>query len=357
MQEVVITLQNLYLTRNKNKYKNKINKDYDGDKMITKQNTDILFQNFLDFLKEEGTKDSVINVYKSLKWLSEHDYTNYSIADIENMLINQKITSYSKFIIHYRALSSYLKYIGNIRLYDELNNTYMDDLWFKIKPKTSGKYISYDDYLTICKDIENFEEYNALYQLTLFQCVYEGIYCGDFSVLYNLRASDVDETNNIVTLRNSEDEMYTIPISNDLANNLITLSREPYWYSKNRNCDECKFMMKGNFADSCLKVVTRKENYKERSSMYLRIIKKVSDEYTDKKLSAKRIFVSGLIKRIKDELDIYNITLEDAFSFWCANRIVHKIINDICNQYHYCENQQGINLLRRMLKGFIEELK
>lgn len=311
---------------------------------------------FFDYLMtNENCTEQSIKLFKCLKleWFKEFDFSSLSIDDI-GCLLRSKVTSYHSMKYIYRLLLLYLNYTGcNQLLYEELNSIGFNEFCMTYKPKTS-KFISHSEFLEICKNIDTFEEYNELYQLTLFQSIYEGIYCGDYSVLYNLRASDVDVNNNTVTLRNSEDEVYTIPISSDLANNLIALSREPYWYSRNRNCDRCEHRLYGDYVDSCLKTAYKNGETKNRKYSYYRIIKKIANEYTDKNLSSRYIFISGLIQHIKLELQKNDLTLDDAFSRGRKNKMIHSIISEQILKYKYSGT---VSDLRKYVNGFIDDFK
>ena len=198
-------------------------------------------------------------------------------------------------------------------------------------------------------DIGVYEELNAFYFQTLFKCVYEGIYNDDMSVIKNLRSSDI--CNNIVTLHEDSGYSYDMEISSELSIDLKELGKVDTWERKNRHG---VFQMKidGLHPDSCFKVEKRKDfsEYSYRFSYY-RILRKIAKEYLEYNLLPLQLYASGIMYRIRLNLEEQNINLEDAFEEHNRDRMVGKII---ANELARCNYNIEVKGFRQLVKGHLE---
>lgn len=222
-------------------------------------------------------------------------------------------------------------------------------LWLRAKPVASKKFISNYDFSRVCEDIVEYEEHNAMYQKTLFSCVYHGIYSDDMSVLKNLRASDIHD--NIVTLKDDSDNEYQLEIPRELAEDLIRLSEDNVWWRNNRY-GAFKVNTKGLYEDSCFKVEHRRgtSEYQGRYSYY-RVLRKISKEYIGYSLLPLQLYVSGIMQRIGIALESQGYSVEDAFADNNKDRMVNKIIYDELIRTGY---NIEVRNFREMVKGHID---
>lgn len=160
------------------------------------------YKSFLDSIDSENTA----KVAKSLSVIGEYDYINVTPAEIDHIILSAKPNSQKAITTTAYIMSIYAKYLGNEDMYYMLRNIDRNALWLRAKPMASKKFISDYDFNRTCKEIEEHEKHNALYQRTLFKCIYEGLYSNDMSVLKNLRASDIQE--NIVTIKDDNNNEF-----------------------------------------------------------------------------------------------------------------------------------------------------
>ena len=88
------------------------------------------------------------------------------------------------------------------------------------------------------------------------------------------------------------------------------------WEKRNR-CGEFSIPIEGDYPDSCFKVENR-NNIPDRSyrHCYYRYIRKVAElAKLDYRLRAKNLYISGIMHRVKMQLEEKGMTLEQAFAF------------------------------------------
>ena len=288
-------------------------------------------------------------VVKSLSKIGDHDYSNASPIDIEQIILSLKPNSPKAITTIAYIMSLYAKYLGDNDLYNMIQDIDRNTIWSIAKKSASKKFISYSRYKEICHNIDMYEDYNSFYIQTLFRCLYEGIYSDDMSVIKNLRASDIND--NVVILRKDNKESYNLLITDKLAEDLIKLSSMDIWERRNRY-GTCKINISGLYNDSCFKVETRKDSseYSYRYTYY-RILRKISKEYLGYNLLPLQIFVSGIMHRINLNFVDQGITLREGFSDKNKNRVVNKIISDELDR---CDYNIEVRNFREMVGGHID---
>lgn len=305
-------------------------------------------KNYDDFI---GAFDSVntARVAKSLSGIGDHDYSDVSPIDVEQIILSLKPNSPKAITTIVYIMSLYAKYLGNNELYNMVQDIDRNMIWSIAKKSASKKFISFSNYKDVYANIDMYEDYNSFYIQTLFRCLYEGIYSDDMSVIKNLRASDIND--NIVTLRKDNEEPYDLLITDKLADDLIKLSSIDIWERRNRY-GTCKIDISGVHDDSCFKVESRKDSseYSYRYTYY-RILRKISKEYLGYNLLPLQIFVSGIMYRINLNFIDKGITLEEGFADKNKNRIVNKIISDELNR---CDYDIEVRNFREMVSGHID---
>lgn len=359
-----------------------------------------LYKNFVETLGSDNTK----KVATSLSKIGEHDYENCTPIDIEQIILSMNPNSPKAITTISYMLSLYAKYLGNDDMQNMVRDIDRNALWSMAKPMANKKFISNNVFENAYKDIGIYEEYNSLYIQTLFRAVYEGIYCDDMSVLKNLRGSDVYEKpsngkfsnfqnkelpggkfsyeqnkelldgkffnfqneklpsgkflkirnekyQSMVKLREDSGYEYELCISNELAENLMKLSEINTWERRNR-FGTCHIKTTGIHEDSCFKVETRKDSseYSYRYTYY-RILRKISKEYLEYNLLPLQLYISGIMHRIKINLEGYDISMEEAFSNGNRNRIVGKVISD---ELKRCNCSTEVKNFREMVMGHLD---
>ena len=285
-------------------------------------------QEFIDSTESKNTQKVIKYVFKRI---DEDNIENYSPMQMEQLILNMQPNSNKEIITIIYILSSYAKWlqekniIDNDNLYQILQSIDKKLLWKKAKPQSKKKFISNEQFKRIVHDISVYEEYNSLYYETLFRAVYEGIYNDDLSVLKNLRKSDIDD--NVVTLREDNNHTYKIKVSERLAKDLKQLADINIWERRNR-FSVCKVEMRGLYLDSVFKVEhrTTASNGSYRFTYYSKL-RKIAQNYVEYSLLPLQLYTSGVMYRIKVELEKNNISLKEAFSKNNRDKIAHSIIS------------------------------
>lgn len=303
-------------------------------------------ERFIDSIESLNSKKVAKFALKNV----DEDLENCSLIGLEQIILNKKPNSQKEIITIVYIFSSYAKWLGNDRLYQTLQSLDKKLLWKKAKPSAKKKFINFDEYQRIIKDIATFEEYNALYFELLFACIYSGIYSEDLSVIKNLRARDI-QSDGMITLREDDDHVYKIKISDRLAKDLKQLSNINEWIRPNR-FSLCHVEMKGIYPDSVFKVENRSTNSESsyRFSYYAKL-RKISKEYIGHSLLPLQLYASGIMHRIKVELEKNNISLEEAFAQNSRNRTSYMIIE---KELVRCNSGIEISNFRELVTGHLD---
>lgn len=303
------------------------------------------FDGFIETFESSNTK----KVVRSLKKIGDYDYSNVTPTDLEQIVLSLEPNSPKSITTICYTMGLYAKHLGDNTLYHMIDDLDRGAIWKLAKPNARKKFISHSQFKKVCKDIETFEEYNALYISTLFRCLYEGVYSDDMSVVKNLRSSNVTE--NVLALNPDNRKEYFLYVSDGLANDLAVLGSMNTWSRRNRY-GECKIKTSGLYEDTCFKVESRSgsDQYAYRFSYY-RVLRKIAKEYVGYGLLPLQLFVSGIMNRIKINLFENGIELEDAFSPNNKNRLVNKAISD---ELKRCNYDIEIRNFREMVNGHID---
>lgn len=310
-------------------------------------------QEFIDSTESLNTRKVFKHVFNKI---NADNIENYNSIQMEQLIIDSKPNSPKSIITTIYVLSSYAKWlqekdiINNDNMLQILQSLDKKLLWKKCAPQAKKKFISYQEYEQIIKDVATYEEYNALYFELLFACVYSGIYSEDLSVIKNLRKSDI-QNNGMITLREDNNHVYKIKVSERLAKDLKQLSDINEWIRPNR-FSLCHVDMKGVYSDSVFKVENRTTNSESsyRFSYYAKL-RKISKEYIGHSLLPLQLYASGIMHRIKDELNKNNISLKEAFADNSRNRMAHLIIS---KELIRCNSSIEIGNFRELVKGHLD---
>lgn len=313
-------------------------------------------QEYIDSIESDNSKKVTRHVFKRIDHIN---IENYNVIQLEQLVLGAKPNSPKDIITIIYILSSYAKWlqekriVKNDNMYQMLQSLDKKLLWKKASPYAKKKFISYQQYERIIKDIATFEEYNALYFELLFSCIYNGIYNQDMSVLKNLRRSDIQE-DGMITLREDNSHVYKIKVSERLAKDLIQLSTIDEWIRPNR-FSLCHVEMKGSYSDSVFKVENRSTNSEDSYKFsYYSKLRKISKEYVGYSLLPLQLYASGMVHRIKVELDKNKISLDEAFSKNSRNRTAHMIIE---KELVRCNSGIEISNFRELVKGHLDSFE
>ena len=310
-------------------------------------------QEFIDSTESLNTRKVFKHVFNKI---DADNIENFSPMQMEQLIIDSKPNSPKTIITEIYVLSTYAKWlqendiIKNDNMLQILQSIDKKLLWKKCAPQAKKKFISYKDYERIVKDIATYEEYNALYFELLFTCIYAGIYSEDLSVIKNMRRSDIQD-NGMITLKEDNNHIYKIKVSERLAKDLKQLATIDKWIRPNR-FSLCHVNMQGVYPDSVFKVESRSTNSENsyRFSYYAKL-RKISKEYVGHSLLPLQLYASGIMHRIKMELEKNNIPLEEAFAQNSRNRTAHMII-----EKELIRSNSGIEIsnFRELVKGHLD---
>ena len=310
-------------------------------------------ERYIGSIESLNSQKVVKHVFKKI---DAEGIENFSLMQMEQLILSAAPNSPKEIITIIYVLSSYLKYLqeqGDIdddNAYQILQSLDKKLLWKKAKPTAKKKFISYEQYQRVIKDIATYEEYNALYYELLFSCIWHGIYSDDLSVVKNLRKSDINDDGTI-TLNEDNGHTYKLKVPEKLAKDLKQLSNINIWQRRNR-FGICNVDMRGVYSDSVFKIENRStaSNESFRFTFYAKL-RKIAKEYLEYSLLPLQLYASGIMHRIKTELEKNDITLEEAFANNSRNKTAHLIIE---KELVRCNSGIEIGNFRELVKGHLE---
>lgn len=310
-------------------------------------------ERYIGSIESPNSQKVVKHVFKKI---DAEGIENYNSIQMEQLILSASPNSPKEIITIIYVLSSYLKYlqeqgiIDNDNAYQILQSLDKKLLWKKAKPFSKKKFISYEQYQRVIKDIATYEEYNALYYELLFSCIYYGIYNDDLSVIKNLRASNINDDGTI-QLQEDNKHTYKLKVPEKLAKDLKQLASINTWQRRNR-FGTCNVDMRGVYGDSVFKIENRStaSNDSFRFTFYAKL-RKIAKEYLEYSLLPLQLYTSGIMYRIKTELEKNDITLEEAFADNSRNKTAHMIIE---KELIRCNSGIEIGNFRELVKGHID---
>lgn len=308
-------------------------------------------ERFIESVQVANTAKVVRFVFKN----TDVNIENYNLMELEQFILSLKPNSPKSIITICYVLSLYAKWlqeqniITSDNLYQMIQSLDKKLLWKKAKPNAKKKFISYEQYKRVVHDIGVYEDFNALYYEALFKCIYEGIYNDDLSVIKNLKSSDIND--NIITLHEDNGHSYKIKVSDKLASELKQLASINIWERRNR-FGVCQVDMRGAHKDSVFKIENRStasnDSYK---FAYYAKLRKIAKEYLEQPLLPLQLYASGIMHRIKVELDKNDIPLKEAFADNSRNRMAHLIIS---KELIRCNSGIEVGNFRELVKGHLD---
>lgn len=308
-------------------------------------------QRFMESIKVPNTAKVVRFVLKDAK----DNIEDYNIIELEQFILDLKPNSPKAIITICYVLGLYAKWlqdqgiIFDDNFYQMVQSFDKKLLWKKAKPSAKKKFISNEQFNRVVHEIGVYEDFNILYYESLFKCIYEGIYNDDLSVIKNLRKSDIND--NIITLHEDNGHSYKIKVSDELASELKKLADINIWERRNRY-GVCKVDMRGVHSDSIFKIEDRKtDSDGSYKFTYYAKLRKIAKEYLEYPLLPLQLYTSGMMHRIKTELNKNNIPLEEAFAQNSRNRMAHLIIS---KELIRCNSNIEVGNFRELVKGHLD---
>ena len=308
---------------------------------------------YIGSIESLNSQKVVKHVFKKI---DAESIENFSPMQMEQLILNAAPNSPKEIITIIYVLSSYLKYlqeqdiINNDNAYQILQSLDKKLLWKKAKPFSKKKFISHKQYQRIIKDIATYEEYNALYYELLFSCIWFGIYSDDLSVIKNLRSRDIG-CDGVIILQEDNGHTYKLKVPEKLASDLKQLASINTWQRRNR-FGVCNVDMRGLHSDSVFKIENRStaSNDSFRFTFYAKL-RKIAKEYLEYSLLPLQLYASGIMYRIKAELENNDISLEEAFANNSRNKTAHLIIE---KELVRCNSGIEIGNFRELVKGHLD---
>lgn len=309
-------------------------------------------ERFIEEIESANTKKVAKYALKNVN----DNIENYNMMQLEQFILDRKPSSQKEIVTVCYILGTYSKWlleqdlIDDDNLYQMIMSLDKKLLWKKCKPNAKKKFISNEDYQRAIKDIAMYEEYNALYYELLFGCIWNGIYSEDLSVIKNLRSSDIGN-DGVIMLHEDNGHSYKLKVPEKFAKDLKQLANINIWQRPNR-FGICNVEMRGVYPDSIFKVEhrTTASNGSYRFSYYSKL-RKIAQNYLEHSLLPLQLFASGLMHRIKTELDKNGITLEEAFADNSRNKMAHLIIQ---KELIRCNSSIETTNFRELVKGHLE---
>ncbi len=309
-------------------------------------------ERFIESVEVPNTAKVVKHVLKNV----DVNIENYSPMKLEQFILGLNPSSPKTVITICYVLGMYAKWlqqeniIDNDNFYQIIQSLDKKLLWTKAKPNAKKKFISHEQYKRAIHDIALYEDFNSLYYELLFGCVYHGIYNDDLSVIKNLKKSDIND-NGVITLHEDNGHSYKLKVPEKFASDLKKLADVNIWKRRNR-FGVCKVDMRGVHSDSVFKIESRStasnDSYK---FTYYSKLRKIAKEYLEHSLLPLQLYTSGIMHRIKVELEKNNISLEEAFADNSRNRMAHLIIS---KELIRCNSNIEVGNFRELVKGHLD---
>lgn len=314
------------------------------------------YQEYLEYLENIGNKRELkqSTVYSKI---GEYDYTDCDEEFVKQVIISCNPKKGEKSISPIKqVIINFAKFIGDNRLEYITRNINRKQVWDEVKDSAEDRYISHEEFEYVLKKIFDSDDveprlFNLKYYAALFWCTYEGIYNGDYSLISNLRACNINKRT--ITTYDNEGVEYKFILPKRLINLLLNLGEENIWEATNSNK-----RMSGKYSDSCFKICQRKKRKSEDQVnqneayrfFYFEKLRTINKKYIKRKLSPKEIYVSGIMHRIVLRANKEGISLQDIFKPHSRNSRYKDIILQELQHSNY---QIPIKNFREMVKDYL----
>ena len=300
--------------------------------MFKEGNENRLIDSFYKSILQKGSERTAKEYYSIIKKITDEFGENFldefdNPILLEEIIARQQAKSLRQISIIMVTIKNYAQFLNNKRAVKNICMVDRNAVWDKMSDSVKTKYISYEMYEQVAFDIEMNEEYNSLFYQTLWGCLFEGMYSEDMSVLDNLRTSDID--GNMVTLRPNNKEIYTLEVSNELAQNMKLLAQENVYYRKTGS-GWIEVPTRGKYEDSVFKFENRSADKRDsfKFSFYTRV-RNITKKYIGFNVTPKNIFISGIMYKITKSLNENGYSISD---FLESKKIGKEIESIVVNE-------------------------
>lgn len=258
-----------------------------------------------------------------------------SADELTDLLIQTQPNSITEVRNLKGSITKYAEFYGNKEFVKVAKQVDPLNVWVLYCESGTKKqrFISKHAFDELIQEFQMAGELNSEYRVALLRCIYEGVWSDDWSVIINLRGSDVH--GNVVTVRPDGRESFDLTVSDELAESLVELSRMNYTERQNR-FGMFSIQTFGKYHDTCFKLENRKDKEIDRKQCYWRECKKVYDVVGfEPRIKPRQLYVSGLIYKVKEELEKNGIALEQVFVYKGRHKVGVEIVNKVMEQHGY----------------------
>lgn len=273
--------------------------------------------------------------------------------ELREMIIKCNPLNEEQIIYIIFLIRRYNQELKNDNVVTYVNNINAKELWEKCKTiNGQKKFLSYFDLEVLTFQIMGDDFLNPIYFVGLIRSIYEGIYNNDLEILKNLNYSSI-KTNRVEIIDN-RGKLFSIPISEELYWILKDLSKIGVYRKNAKGIFRIKDDRIAPMKESCFKIEKYSNNGKAYSLSYYKKLNIIKQKYNLYSFLPKDIYTSGLIYRIKLEIEKEGFNLKtvfiDYYKIW-KNKLKNLLI-----KYDYTDVFEGdIDKLRKNIKNRIDE--
>ena len=311
----------------------------------------IQFEEYLKTIENANTRKLLKSSYKVI---GDYEDSGKSIDDVRRIFLAAKVKTPQLARNFCTQFRNFGRSIGDQALLHMLDTIDFLEISLKVIELGTAKYFSNEKFKAAYHSINNSYVLNPVYTQALFLCIYEGVYSRDFSVLKNLRAADI--YGNTIICRADDGVTYEIDVSDKLVEDLTCLSQTHSWASRNRH-GYCEKGLVGEHDDSCFKVERREKKNRRNSieesykTTYRNRLREIVSTEIGYNITAFDIYVSGIMHRISQKLQIQGISVCDAFSKNNRDTTTRQIIGNELQRSNY---QGSISQFKQLVEGQVK---
>ena len=295
---------------------------------------DRTYDAFISSIKNSNTQA----VYKHYAKIAEYDLSDHSFDNLNTFIMGLSFSSIRDYSTFMNAFKAFAKYLEDMRLLMDLEKINIDDARDRIRSSSTKRYLTHDEYLDLLHVVEVSENFNELFYVTMFMCIYEGLFAEGFRTLAELRKQDVDGTT--VTLHFEDGTTHKIEVSLTLAQNLIELADCKVWERFGRYGNILTMQTEGHYPDSVFKIASRasKSNKVNIEAILMRKYSKLRNDYGFPS-NPSQLFYSGMIHRAsiacKEQTGLDYIEIFNDLKY---RQLVNSLINNELIRCRYATN-------------------
>lgn len=312
----------------------------------------VQYEEYVRTVVNENTRNLLKTSYKAI---GDYDDSSKTLEDVKKIFLITKVDTPQSARNLCSQFRNYARAIEDQNLLHILDQIDFLEISLRVRELGVAKYFSHKKFEAAFHSINNSSVLNPFYVQTLFLCIYEGVYSRDFSVLMNLRASDIN--GNVVTCRPENCASYDVEISDTLADNLRVLGATHSWMCRNGH-REFPRDISGEYFDSCFKVENPRERENRRSPLkdrykntYRNRLREIVSIELGYNVFAFEIYVSGIMHRIATQLAGQGYAVCDAFAKNNRDIAIKHIIE---NELRRCNYKGSVSQFKQLVEGHLE---